>query len=127
MGSATASASMSLMSSYSDTFPVLQRSKFWSDYMSALKGPLCADEPTYTLAQPSIWTQYRPVDITLYDLMVTISTSTRPHLLPLHIPPSTQEYLWHGQEQSGKDVLSNQEYDEIKKEKAKMSKNVTTK
>merc|ERR1712128_110300 len=69
MGSATASASMSIMSSYSDTFPVLQRSKFWSDYMSALRGPLCADEPTYTMAQPSIWTQYRPVDITLYDLI----------------------------------------------------------
>ena len=32
-------------------------------------GPLCADEPTYTPEQPSIWTQYRPVDITLYDLL----------------------------------------------------------
>merc|ERR1712106_60254 len=87
--SATASASMSLMSSYSDTFPVLQRSKFWSDYMSALKGPLCADEPTYTTAQPSIWTQYRPVDITMYDL---IYGSPPP---PRHSPlsgPSTD--LW---------------------------------
>merc|ERR1711981_85995 len=56
-------------SSYSQTFPVLQRCQFWSNYMSALKGPLCADEPTYSLPQPSIWTQYRPVDITLYDLI----------------------------------------------------------
>merc|ERR1711982_43436 len=35
----------------------------------SIKGPLCAEEPTYTPPQPSIWTQYRPVDITLYDLV----------------------------------------------------------
>ena len=102
-------------STYTQTFPVLQRSQFWSNYMSAIKGmslligrlvynwlgtfalsanywsqvnslvgsaglnasghpkpcsgPLCAEEPPYTPPQPSIWTQYRPVDITLYDLI----------------------------------------------------------
>merc|ERR1712106_685372 len=57
------------ISGYTQTFPTLQRTQFWSNYMAALKGPLCADVPSYTPSQPSIWTQYRPVDITMYDLI----------------------------------------------------------
>merc|ERR1711962_1100927 len=79
-------------SSYTQTFPVLQRSQFWSNYMAAIKGPLCAEELTYTPPQPSIWTQYRPVDITLYDLIYGSPPPLHQTVLPTltHTGLSTQ-------------------------------------
>jgi len=58
---------------YTQNAGLTQKAKFWCNYVSALKGPdtlLVRDiieKPRPP--RPSIWSLYRPVDITLYDLV----------------------------------------------------------
>merc|ERR1712025_192783 len=105
MGVTATTARMS-ESSYTQTFPVLQRSQFWSNYMSAIKGPLCAEEPTYTQPAPSIWTQYRPVDITLYDLIYgSPSPPSRNLSYPYTYRPLHTD-LWNQQKQGCENVVT---------------------
>merc|ERR1711963_249411 len=57
-----------------DTFtqhmPILKGSQFWPNYMSALRGPLNAEDVVRAPSRElSIWKEYRPVDITMCDLI----------------------------------------------------------
>merc|ERR1739848_277143 len=79
------------MDSYTQHMPVLQRTTFWSDYMSGLKGNLAARTTLKETVEPSLLSQYRAVDVTMYDLIYGSHTSARPersgysHYRPLHI------------------------------------------
>ena len=71
--------------SYTRHMPTLQRSTFWSDYMSGLKGwieasfyifwakqlwgNLSAVDKPVEIREVSPFTQYRAVDVTMYDLI----------------------------------------------------------
>ena len=57
------------MDSYTQHMPVLQRTTFWSDYMSGLKGSLAAREKVKETVLASPLSQYRAVDVTMYDLI----------------------------------------------------------
>ena len=78
------------MDSYTQHMPVLQRTTFWSDYMSGLKGSLAARTKVKETAGPSLLSQYRPVDVTVYDLIYGSHTESCPdrsgydHYRPLH-------------------------------------------
>merc|ERR1712110_74144 len=55
--------------SYTQHMPTLQRTTFWSNYMSGLKGNLSAVERPAEIREVSPFTQYRAVDVTMYDLI----------------------------------------------------------
>jgi len=57
------------MDSYTQHMPTLQRTTFWANYMSGLKGTLCAVDREIVVQQPSLFNQYRAVDVTMYDLI----------------------------------------------------------
>ena len=57
------------MDSYTQHMPVLQRTTFWSDYMSGLKGNLAARTPVKETVMPSLLSEFRAVDVTVYDLI----------------------------------------------------------
>ena len=57
------------MDSYTQHMPVQQRTTFWINYMSSLKGNLAAKTPAKDLVLPSPLSQYRAVDVTMYDLI----------------------------------------------------------
>jgi len=54
---------------YTQHMPTLQRTTFWSNYMSGIKGNLSVTDPEVVIQQPSLFSQYRPVDVTMYDLI----------------------------------------------------------
>merc|ERR1712141_585346 len=60
---------------YTSNSALTHKAKFWCNYVGALKdrgaGLLVKEDPRDLMPRyrPSIWSQYRPVDITLYDLM----------------------------------------------------------
>merc|ERR1712141_371706 len=78
------------MDSYTQHMPVLQRTTFWSDYMSGLKGSLAARTKVKETVMPSLFGQYRAVDVTMYDLIYGRETEARSersgydHYRPLH-------------------------------------------
>ena len=75
--------------SYTQHMPTLQRTTFWSNYMAGLKGnnemlwhvtrdscdtwrapgTLSARDPEAVVAHVSPFSQYRAVDVTMYDLI----------------------------------------------------------
>ena len=57
------------MDSYTQHMPVLQRTSFWSAYMSGLKGSLAARTAHKEPVRTSPLSQYRAVDVTMYDLI----------------------------------------------------------
>lgn len=57
------------MDSLTQHMPVLQRTSFWSAYMSGLKGRLAASSPTKDPVTTSPLSQYRAVDVTMHDLI----------------------------------------------------------
>ena len=57
------------MDSYTQHMPVLQRTSFWSAYMSGLKGRLAATSPVKDHVMTSPLSQFRAVDVTMYDLI----------------------------------------------------------
>jgi len=62
---------------YTQNSGLTHKAKFWCNYVSALKdarhygpiGLLARDEPVTKIPKPSIWSLYRPMDITVYDLV----------------------------------------------------------
>jgi len=62
---------------YTQNAGLTHKAKFWCNYVSALKdarlygpiGLLAPDEPPHRIPKPSIWSLYRPQDITVYDLL----------------------------------------------------------
>merc|ERR1711971_1452382 len=78
------------MDSYTQHMPVLQWTTFWSDYMSGLKGTLAARSKVKDTVVPSLFSQYRAVDVTMYDLIYGSHSQPRPevsgydHYRPLH-------------------------------------------
>merc|ERR1711909_268172 len=62
---------------YTQNAGLTHKAKFWCNYVSALKdarnygpiGLLARDEPVTKIPKPSIWSLYRPMDITVYDLL----------------------------------------------------------
>merc|ERR1712029_1007785 len=54
---------------YTQHMPTLQRTTFWSNYMSGLKGNLSAVDRPVGIREVSPFTQYRAVDVTMYDLI----------------------------------------------------------
>jgi len=58
---------------YTQNAGLTHKAKFWCNYVSALKAPpytlVVRDSLERKPEKPSIWSMYRPVDITLYDLL----------------------------------------------------------
>jgi len=59
---------------YTSNSALTHKAKFWCNYVGALKdrgpdGLLVLEDPIRPRPRPSIWSLYRPVDITMYDLM----------------------------------------------------------
>ena len=74
------------MDSYTQHMPVLQRTTFWSNYMSGLKGSLAARDKVTETVLASPFSQYRAVDVTMYDLIYgEISSVSSSHLSPLTV------------------------------------------
>ena len=73
------------MDSYTQHMPVLQRTTFWSNYMSGLKGSLAARDKVTETVLASPFSQYRAVDVTMYDLIygeISSVSSFSSHLSP---------------------------------------------
>ena len=73
------------MDSYTQHMPVLQRTTFWSDYMSGLKGSLAAREKVKETVMASPLSQYRAVDVTMYDLIYGKIGCALSHIAPLTV------------------------------------------
>merc|ERR1712243_132936 len=80
------------LDSYTQNIPLTQKARFWSNYVSALKGPLALDYslPCYTPPPPSLWSLgIKPRDITLYDLLYG------PGSQDLRAPEEAVPRTWH--------------------------------
>jgi len=59
---------------YTSNSALTHKAKFWCNYVGALKdrgpdGLAVLESPYRPKPRPSIWSLYRPVDITMYDLL----------------------------------------------------------
>ncbi|XP_023349013.1 uncharacterized protein LOC111717799 isoform X1 [Eurytemora carolleeae] len=53
---------------YTSNIPLTQKARFWSDFVSSLKGDLVAKEKSIMFT-PSLFSMYKPMDVTLYDII----------------------------------------------------------
>ena len=60
---------MPLYRNFTTTYSTTEKAGFWSNYMTGLKGPLCAQDPPPKVEQVPLWDRVTSADVTLYDVL----------------------------------------------------------